>query len=94
MAVLVPLEVRRIPVPFPETGTLPFELVSDFTVREATRRLTWEGTATFRGPSVRVLARTTFRFGDVGLIIPRVSVVLSVEDHIRLEAELVLRRSP
>lgn len=94
LAVLIPREVRRLPVPLPETGTVPFELVGDFTMRDATRRLTWEGTATFQGPSVRVLARTAFRFGDFGLSIPRVSVVLSVEDHIRLEADLVLRRSP
>ena len=37
-------------------------------------------------------ARTTFRFGDFGLRVPLVSVVLSVEDDIKLEADLVLRR--
>jgi hypothetical protein len=41
---------------------------------------------------VSVRARTAFRFADFGLRIPRVSVVLSVEDDIKLEADLVLRR--
>ena len=45
------------------------------------------------GSRVSVRARTAFRFGDFGLLVPRVSVVLSVEDDIKLEADLVLRRS-
>jgi polyisoprenoid-binding protein YceI len=92
-AVLVPAELRGLPAPLPASGTLPFELVGDFTVRETTRRITWPATATFEGPAVRVQARTAFRFGDFGLGIPRVSVVLSVEDAIRLEADLRLRRA-
>jgi polyisoprenoid-binding protein YceI len=88
----VPTEARRLPFPFPQTGSIPFELVGDLTVKDATRRVAWEATASFDGPRVSVRARTAFRFGDFGLRIPRVSVVLSVEDDIRLEADLVLRR--
>jgi polyisoprenoid-binding protein YceI len=87
-----PTEARRLPVPLPETGTAPFELVGDLTVKEVTRRVTWDATASFGGPRVSVRARTAFRFGDFGLRIPRVSVVLSVEDDIKIEADLVLRR--
>ena len=57
-----------------------------------TRRVTWEATATFAGQEVSVRAKTAFRFGDFGLRVPRVSVVLSVEDDIRLEIDLLLRR--
>lgn len=39
-------------------------------------------------------ARTAFRFADFGLRIPRVASVPSVEDNIRLETDLLLRRSP
>ena len=88
----VPTEARRLPVPLPQSGSVPFELVGDLTVKEATRRVTWDATATFDGPKVTVRARTAFRFGDFGLRVPRVSVVLSVEDDIKLEADLVLRR--
>ncbi len=38
-----------------------------------------------------VRARTAFRFEDFGLRV-RVAVVLSVEDNIRLEADLLPRR--
>jgi polyisoprenoid-binding protein YceI len=90
-AVFLPVEVRGLSLPLPSTGSASFEVLGDFTVREATRRITWESTATFNGADVSIRARTAFRFPDFGLRIPRVSVVLSVEDNIRLEADLLLR---
>jgi polyisoprenoid-binding protein YceI len=89
----VPTEVRGLPVPLPQTGSVPIELVGDLTVKDVTRRVTWEGTATFDGPRVAVRARTAFKFEDFNLRVPRVSVVLSVENDIKLEADLSLRRS-
>ncbi len=91
--VFVPVELRGLPVPLPGSGTHPFELIGDLTIREATRRITWEASATFGAPTLAVRARTAFRFEDFGLRIPRVSVVLGVEDRIRLEADLRLRRA-
>jgi polyisoprenoid-binding protein YceI len=88
----VPAEARRLPFPLPASGSAPFELVGDLTVKDVTRRVTWEATATFDGPKVSVRAQTAFHFGDFGLRQPRVSVVLSVEDDIKLEADLVLQR--
>ena len=86
-----PTEARGLPAPLPQSGSLPFELVGDLTVKDAVRRVTWTATAGFDGPRVTVRARTAFRFGDFGLRVPRVSVVLSVDDDIKLEADLVLR---
>ena len=82
----------RLPFPLSGSGSVPFELVGDLTVKDVTRRVSWDATASFDGPRVAVRARTAFRFGDFGLRVPRVSVVLSVEDDIKLEADLVLRR--
>jgi len=90
----VPTEVRGLGAPFPQTGTVSFELVGDLTIRDATRRLTWEATATIDGQELSIRARTAFRFADFGLRVPRVSVVLSVEDNIQLETDLLLRQSP
>ncbi len=59
---------------------------------DTTRRITWEATATFEGRDASLLAKTAFRFGDFNLVIPRVSVVLSVQDNIGLETDLRLRR--
>jgi polyisoprenoid-binding protein YceI len=88
----VPIEARGLPTPLPSTGSAPFELVGDLTIRDVVRRVTWTTTGSFDGPRVSVRARTAFRFGEFGLRVPRVSVVLSVEDDIKLEADLVLRR--
>jgi polyisoprenoid-binding protein YceI len=88
----LPAEALRLPAPLPESGTVPFELAGDLTVKEVSRRVSWSATASFEGPRVAVRARTAFRFGDFDLRIPRVSVVLSVDDDIKLEADLVLRR--
>jgi polyisoprenoid-binding protein YceI len=92
-AVFVPNEVRGLSFPLPQTGSASFELVGDLTVRDATRRIAWEATATFNGQDVSVRASTAFRFADFGLSIPRVASVLSVQDNIRLETDLLLRRS-
>jgi polyisoprenoid-binding protein YceI len=88
----VPTEARRLPFPLPQSGTVRFELVGELTVKEARRPVTWDATATIDGPRIDVRARTAFRFADFNLRVPRVSVVLSVEDDIKLEADLVLRR--
>jgi polyisoprenoid-binding protein YceI len=92
-AVFVPTEVRGLHFPFPQSGTASFELIGDLTVRDVTRRITWEATATIKGEEVSVQAKTAFRFADFGLTVPRVASVLSVEDAIHLEANLLLRRS-
>lgn len=92
-AVFVPLEVRGLRMPLPPSGSATFELIGDFTVRTVTRRTTWQATATFNGAEVDARTRTALRFADLGLKIPRVASVLSVEDDIRLELDLVLRRS-
>ena len=91
-AVFVPTEVRGLSVPLPQSGTATFELTGDFTVRTVTRRTTWQATATFSAADVDVRTHTAFRFADLGLQIPRVASVLSVDDSIRLELDLVLRR--
>jgi len=89
----VPTEARGLPFPLPQTGSVPFQLVGDLTMKDATRRVTWAATASFDGQQVMVQARTAFHFGDFGLQQPRVRVLLSVEDDIKLEADLTLRRS-
>jgi hypothetical protein len=70
------------------------DLVGDLTIRETTRRVTWVATATVNGQEVSLQSKTAFRFAEFGLRIPRVASVLSIDDNIRLEIDLVLRRMP
>jgi hypothetical protein len=49
-----------------------------------------EATATFTGQAISVQAKTSFRFADFSLSISRAAPVLSVEDSMRLETDLLL----
>jgi polyisoprenoid-binding protein YceI len=93
-AVFVPVHIQGLRPPLPRSGSASFELIGDFTVRTMTRRTTWQATAAFNGADVEARARTALRFADLGLQIPRVASVLSVDDDIRLELDLVLRHNP
>lgn len=66
------------------------QILGDLTIRDATRP-TWEGTGEFRGGTVRLQARTAFRFAPFWMTPPRVLRVLSIVDPIRLNVGLTLR---
>ena len=83
--VLVPTNVRGMTVPLPTTGSRPFEMTGDLTVRGVTRPTTWNGTVQFKDGAVSGSAATAFTFDDFRMEQPRVPVLLSVADTIRLE---------
>lgn len=55
--------------------------------------MTWNGVAEFRGDAVRLQAGTAFKFAEFELTQPRIFRVLSIDDNIRLEVDLTLRRA-
>jgi polyisoprenoid-binding protein YceI len=83
--VLVPTAVRGVTLPLPATGTRPIEMTGDLTVRGVTRPTTWNGTVQFKDGAVSGSAVTAFTFDDIQMEQPRVPVLLSVADTIRLE---------
>ncbi len=83
--VLVPTDVRGVILPLPTTGARPFEMTGDLTVRGVTRPTTWKGTVQFKDGAVSGSAATAFTFDDIRMEQPRVPVLLSVADTIRLE---------
>ncbi len=91
-AVFIPREVQGLPSPLPTSGEHTFQLIGDLTIREVTRPVTWEVRARVEGDRVIAQARTQFTFADFNLEPPRVPVVLSVDETIRLEVDLVLQR--
>ena len=82
---LVPTAIRGNTGPFPATGTKTLELLGDLTVHGVMRPTVWQVTARMEGTSIVGSAATAFTFKDVGLDQPKVSVVLSVADTIKLE---------
>ena len=90
MAELNPIGVFGLAWPLPTAGTATFQLSGDFTVRGVTKLLTWEVTATFSDAQVSGTATTSFTFADFGMSAPRVFVVLSVQETIRLRVQFIL----
>jgi len=87
-----PKRVEGLPNPLPQSGKFPVRVVGDLTLRDVTREVVWEGEAEFLDQEVRVALRTEFPFEKFNLVQPRVPILLSVEDRIRLEVDLALRR--
>lgn len=82
---LTPTAIRGLTLPLPASGTTTFQLVGDLTVHGVTKPTTWNVNATFDKGRVTGAAATSFVFSDFGLNQPRVPVVLSVADSIKLE---------
>jgi polyisoprenoid-binding protein YceI len=82
---LVPTALRGLTLPVPTSGSKTFQVVGDLTVHGVTKPTTWQVDAMFDGGRVRGTAATSFVFSDFGLTQPRVPVVLSVADTIKLE---------
>jgi polyisoprenoid-binding protein YceI len=91
---LVPTAVRGLPAPLPSLASVTtprsFQLVGDLTVRGVTRPTTWDVTAVYRDGRVTGTAKTAFTFAEFELTQPKVPVVLSVADTIRLEYDFTL----
>ena len=82
-------EIRGLSWPLPTSGEATFEMVGDLTIRDQTDTVTWETTATFDEGEVEGLAKTVVTFEQYGMTKPRVAIVLSVVDEIRLEISFV-----
>jgi len=84
-AELVVTGIRGLPATLPASGTMTLVLTGHLTIHGVTRPSTWDVTARVEGESILGLAVTRIKFGDFGMTQPRVAVVLSVVDDIRLE---------
>ena len=86
----VPKSVRGITLPLPKSGRKTFEIAGDMTVRGTTRPTVWKVDATFSPERMTGAATTSFTFADFGMAQPKVPVVLSVDETIKLEVDFTL----
>ncbi len=91
-AVFAPTQITGLPSPLPQSGPVSFKLTGDLTVRNVTKPVTWDVTAQVQGNQVTGQATMAFKFGDFSLTQPRVPLVLSIEDNIKLELDVTLQR--
>ena len=89
---LVPTAIRGFKGPLPASGPVTFELLGDLTMKGVTRPTVWKVTARAEGQDVAGTATTAFTFKDAGLDQPKVPVVLSVADTIKLEYDFRMQR--
>jgi len=90
-AVFVPTAANGLPSPLPASGQGTFELSGDLTIRDVTRPVTWQITITREGDKLSGTAATSFTFKDFNLTQPRVPVLLSVQDTIKLEFDFQMQ---
>ncbi len=87
----VPKEITGLTA-LPASGEQTFKLSGDLTVKDVTKPVTWDVTATFAPQQVTGLATTTITFSNFGMQPPKTAVVLSVEDEIKLELQFTAAR--
>lgn len=90
MITFTPTEILGLP----ENGTIgqsySFQIVGDLTIRDVTRQVTFEVTATpVSETRLEGTAQTTIAYADWGISIPQVRQVASVSDEVRLEIDFV-----
>jgi polyisoprenoid-binding protein YceI len=83
-------DLSRAPTSVPAS----FQLAGNLTVRGVTRPATWDVTVKQAGQDVVGTASTSFAFGDFGLEVPKLAMLLSVKDTIHLEYDFHLVRAP
>jgi polyisoprenoid-binding protein YceI len=85
-----PTEFRGLPKTLPKSGSHTFDVIGNLTVRGVTKPTTWTVTAEPKNGGVVGTAATKFTFADFGMSQPRVPIVLSVADTIKLEYDFTL----
>jgi len=96
-AEFVPRRAEGLPWPFPSANPAQagFHLIGDMTVYGKTEEVSWQTVATFSPQEVAGRATTSFTFDKFGIPKPSLPMRLAnVDDNIRLELQLRLRRSP
>jgi polyisoprenoid-binding protein YceI len=76
--------------PFPRAGQADFQLPGELTVHGVTKPVTLQVSATITGQEVTGTATTGVTLADFGMQTPRVPLVLSIEETIRLEVDFKL----
>ena len=85
-----PTAVKGLGSTLPTSGTHEFQLLGNLTVHGVTKPTTWNVKATMANGQVTGNAATAFTFDQFGLAQPKVPIVLSVGDTIRLEYDFTL----
>ena len=93
LATFVLRTVEGLDGPLAEREEATFTLIGDLTLHGVTKLVAWEATATREGERLTGSAATTFQMPDFDIEPPRVRVVVSLEETVRLEVDLTAERA-
>jgi polyisoprenoid-binding protein YceI len=84
-----PTNIIRLPQDGAVGKPYTFQIVGDLTIRDVTKPVTFEVTATAAAASRIEGTATTIAYADYGISIPQVRQVARVADQVRLELDFV-----
>ena len=90
-AVFVPEEISGLDWPIKDGEKLIFEMAGQMTIRGITKPMTWTVEANLEKGMITGHADTRFYFSDYGIPKPTLLFILSMDDEIRLEADLLIK---
>jgi polyisoprenoid-binding protein YceI len=85
VATMAVRELQGLPAVLPTAGTFSVKLIGDLTLHGVTRPWSWDVTLVANGNDYTGTATTHLKFGDFGMAQPRLLIVVSVVDDVRLE---------
>jgi polyisoprenoid-binding protein YceI len=91
LATFVLRAVEGMAAPLEEGQETTLRLIGDLTLRDVTKLVAWEAKVTLVDGALTGTAATMFEMPDFGIEPPSVPVVLSLDETIRLEADLTAR---
>jgi polyisoprenoid-binding protein YceI len=91
LATFVLRAVEGLDAPLAEGEETTLTLIGDLTLKEATKLVAWEATVTMADGALTGAAATEFEMPDFAIEPPRVPVVLSLDETVRLEIDLTAR---
>lgn len=93
LATFVLRGVEGLDGPLPEGEETTFTLLGDLTLKDQTRLVAWEATATLEGDRLTGTAATEFEMPEFAIEPPTVQIVVSLDETIRLEIDLSAQAS-
>lgn len=85
-------ELRGLPQAVPSSGVFDVVVIGDLNLHGVTRPTTWTARLTVSAHTVRGIARTTVRFAEFGIPVPKVPLIARVDDPISLELDFTFLR--
>ena len=93
LATFILTEVAGLEEPLADGAEATFTLIGNLSVHGVTRLVAWETTATLDGDTLEGTAVTSFNMPDFDITPPRVGPVVSLDETVALEVDIVAERA-